>query len=86
MYYYTIGYYNTYIANGFDIGNTLLYCWFIIHTCSYGFDIGSAHIIVMSTEDDFTSGTVSSQYYYIQDLLLKVNRKKTPWLIFVGHR
>ena len=52
----------------------------------YGFDIGSAHIIVMSTEDDFTSGTVSSQYYYIQELLLKVNRKKTPWLIFVGHR
>ena len=43
---------------------------------SYGFDIGSAHIIVMSTEDDYTSGSVSSQYYYIQDLLLKVIGRK----------
>lgn len=50
----------------------------------YSFDYGSIHFIFMSTEHDFR--VQSSQYNWIQKDLSSVNRKKTPWIIFSGHR
>eukprot|EP00731_Ephydatia_muelleri_P012121 Em0006g1015a len=50
----------------------------------YGFDYGSAHVVIMSTEHQFTEGT--PQYSYLENHLKSVNRKVTPWLIFGGHR
>ncbi len=38
----------------------------------------------MSTEQNFTQG--SQQYQFIQRHLQSVNRSRTPWLIFGGHR
>ena len=39
---------------------------------------------MMSTEHDFT--TDSEQLQFLDNHLASVNREKTPWLIFVGHR
>ena len=39
---------------------------------------------MMSTEHDFTAD--SEQLQFLDDHLKKVNREKTPWLIFTGHR
>jgi len=50
----------------------------------YSFDYGSAHIVHMSTEHDFTMGSPQIKWL-IQDLA-SVNRKVTPWLILAGHR
>jgi hypothetical protein len=50
----------------------------------YGFSIGSIHIVIMSTELDFSIGSV--QYNWLKDHLAAVNRSVTPWLIFTGHR
>ena len=38
----------------------------------------------MSTEHDFTAD--SEQLQFLDDHLKKVDREKTPWLIFTGHR
>ncbi|XP_064383549.1 uncharacterized protein LOC135332138 [Halichondria panicea] len=50
----------------------------------YGFDFGCIHVVMMSTEHDFTS--TSKQYTYLSEHLKSVDRTKTPWLIFGGHR
>ena len=52
--------------------------------CRYGFDYGNVHVVMMSTEHDFTAD--SEQLQFLDDHLKKVNREKTPWLIFAGHR
>ena len=50
----------------------------------YGFDYGNVHVVMMSTEHDFTAD--SKQLQFLDDHLKKVNRDKTSWLIFTGHR
>ena len=50
----------------------------------YGFDYGNVHVVMMSTEHDFTAN--SEQLQFLDDHLKTVNREKTPWLIFAGHR
>ena len=52
--------------------------------CRYGFDYGNVHVVMMSTEHDFTAN--SEQLQFLDDYLKTVNREKTPWLIFTGHR
>ena len=52
--------------------------------CRYGFDYGNVHVVMMSTEHDFTAD--SEQLQFLDDHMKKVNREKTPWLIFAGHR
>ena len=62
--------------------------WYLYYTCvtyyRYGFDYGNVHVVMMSTEHDFTAD--SEQLQFLDDHLKKVNREKTPWLIFAGHR
>jgi hypothetical protein len=50
----------------------------------YGFDYGSAHFVLMSTEHFFYPG--SPQYQFLETHLKAVDRTRTPWLIFAGHR
>ena len=50
----------------------------------YGFDYGSVHFVLMSTEHDF--GPQSAQYKFLDDHMSKVDRSVTPWLVFAGHR
>ena len=54
------------------------------HMSRYGFDYGCIHVVMMSTEHDFRNA--SKQYAFLTDHLKSVNRTKTPWLIFGGHR
>jgi len=56
----------------------------ILWSFRYGFDYGSAHFVLMSTEHDF--GTNSTQYKFLDQHIQNVDRSKTPWLIFAGHR
>ena len=50
----------------------------------YGFDYGSVHVVLMSTEHDFQPQ--SAQYKFLDDHMSKVDRSVTPWLVFAGHR
>ncbi|KAJ4961896.1 hypothetical protein NE237_021806 [Protea cynaroides] len=50
----------------------------------YSFDAGVVHFVYMSTETDFLPG--SNQYDFIKHDLESVNRKKTPFVVFQGHR
>ncbi len=50
----------------------------------YEFDYGPVHFFLMSTEHDFTVG--SPQYNYMKARLSMVDRSKTPWVVFAGHR
>ncbi|XP_064404192.1 uncharacterized protein LOC135349586 [Halichondria panicea] len=50
----------------------------------YEFDYGPVHFFLMSTEHNFTVG--SPQYNYMKARLSMVDRSKTPWLVFAGHR
>ncbi|CAI8008592.1 Probable inactive purple acid phosphatase 27 [Geodia barretti] len=50
----------------------------------YGFDYGSAHFVLMSTEHFFDP--TSPQYQFLDAHLKSVDRSRTPWLIFAGHR
>jgi len=47
-------------------------------------DYGSVHVIMMSTEHDIRRG--SAQWKWIEKDLSLVNRTKTPFVIFAGHR
>ena len=58
-----------------DNGN---YLWW------YSYDYGMVHMIMMSTEHNFTQG--SRQYEWLEDDLKKVDRSKTPWVMIGGHR
>ena len=50
----------------------------------YSFVYGSVQIIMMSTEHDFQVS--SKQYSALVSYFEAVNRTRTPWLIFSGHR
>jgi len=50
----------------------------------YSINYGSVHFLFMSTEHDFTNGSI--QYKYIEEDLKKVDRSITPWVVFAGHR
>lgn len=50
----------------------------------WSYDIGIIHFVGMSTEHNYTIG--SEQYHFIENDLKSVNRTKTPWIIFSGHR
>ncbi|KAF4396344.1 probable inactive purple acid phosphatase 2 [Cannabis sativa] len=50
----------------------------------YSFDMGSVHFVYISTETNFLPG--SKQYEFIKRDLEFVNRTKTPFVVFQGHR
>ena len=50
----------------------------------YSYDFGLVHFIMMSTEHNFEPN--SRQYKWLENDLKKIDRKKTPWVIFGGHR
>jgi len=61
---------------GTDTGSTNFPWW--------GYDVGIIHLVGMSTEHDFRHG--SEQWEFLKADLAAVNRTKTPWVIFGGHR
>jgi hypothetical protein len=50
----------------------------------YSFDYGSVHFTLMSCEHEWLPG--SSQMAWLEQDLATVDRSKTPWVIFGGHR
>lgn len=50
----------------------------------YSIEQGSVHFTVISTEHDWTED--SEQYNWMNKDMAAVNRSRTPWLIFMGHR
>ncbi|KAI5596132.1 hypothetical protein BDE02_03G186400 [Populus trichocarpa] len=50
----------------------------------YSIEQGSLHFTVISTEHDWTEN--SEQYEWMTKDMGSVDRSKTPWLIFTGHR
>ncbi|XP_066380965.1 probable inactive purple acid phosphatase 2 [Miscanthus floridulus] len=50
----------------------------------YSFDSGVVHFVYMSTETNFVQG--SDQYNFLKADLEKVNRNRTPFVVFQGHR
>ncbi|XP_054813737.1 probable inactive purple acid phosphatase 27 [Prosopis cineraria] len=50
----------------------------------YSIEQGSVHFTVISTEHDWSEN--SEQYQWMQKDMALVDRQKTPWLIFMGHR
>jgi hypothetical protein len=52
--------------------------------CRWSYDVGMIHFVGMSTEHNFTAG--SEQFIWLENDLKNVNRSKTPWVVFGGHR
>ncbi|KAL9370109.1 hypothetical protein Peur_041308 [Populus x canadensis] len=50
----------------------------------YSIEQGPVHFTVISTEHDWTEN--SEQYKWMDEDMSSVDRSKTPWLIFAGHR
>jgi hypothetical protein len=50
----------------------------------YSFDYGNIHFVFMSSEHNFLVG--SEQWKFLENDLRSVDRSKTPWVIFSGHR
>ncbi|GAB2212653.1 hypothetical protein Droror1_Dr00020632 [Drosera rotundifolia] len=50
----------------------------------YSIEQGPLHFTIMSTEHDWTPN--SEQYKWLKSNMNSVNRSRTPWLIFAGHR
>ncbi|CAM8966775.1 unnamed protein product [Rhodiola kirilowii] len=50
----------------------------------YSIEQGPVHFTVISTEHDWTQN--SEQYNWIKSNLASVDRSRTPWLVFMGHR
>ncbi|KAH9774260.1 Purple acid phosphatase [Citrus sinensis] len=50
----------------------------------YSIEQAGVHFIVMSTEHDWSEN--SEQYEWMKKDMASVDRSKTPWLIFAGHR
>ncbi|KAJ9676632.1 hypothetical protein PVL29_021913 [Vitis rotundifolia] len=50
----------------------------------YSADYGMFHFCVADTENDWRVGT--EQYRFLERCLASVDRRKQPWLIFIGHR
>ena len=74
--------YQSCIMNKVIYNVSLRYCLHVF--CRYGFDYGSAHFVLMSTEHFFDP--TSPQYQFLDAHLKSVDRSRTPWLIFAGHR
>ena len=59
---------------------------YLLHSCLpigwYSFDMGSVHIIMLSTE--LECGPGSDQYDFLLADLKAVNRSATPWIILGG--
>ncbi|XP_030449227.1 probable inactive purple acid phosphatase 27 [Syzygium oleosum] len=50
----------------------------------YSIEQASVHFTVISTEHDWSEN--SEQYQWMKGDMASVNRSKTPWLVFMGHR
>lgn len=50
----------------------------------WSYDVGLIHFVGMSTEHNYTRG--SAQWRFLEADLAGVDRSKTPWIIFGGHR
>ncbi|KAK3162202.1 hypothetical protein QOZ80_1BG0086710 [Eleusine coracana subsp. coracana] len=50
----------------------------------YSIEQGSVHFIVISTEHEWSEK--SEQYNWMDEDLSSVDRSRTPWIIFIGHR
>lgn len=50
----------------------------------YSFDMGVVHFVYMSTETNFLQG--SKQYRFLKYDLESVDRERTPFVVFQGHR
>ncbi|KAK1291415.1 putative inactive purple acid phosphatase 27 [Acorus calamus] len=50
----------------------------------YSIEQASVHFTIISTEHNWTQG--SEQYDWIKSDLGSINRARTPWVIFAGHR
>ena len=50
----------------------------------WSYDVGLIHFVGMSSEHDYSIG--SEQYLFLEKDLGSVDRAKTPWVIFGGHR
>ena len=50
----------------------------------YTFSFGSAYFVVISTEHDFTDGSL--QYEFIVSSLMSVDRTTVSWVVVAGHR
>ncbi|XP_059434979.1 probable inactive purple acid phosphatase 1 [Corylus avellana] len=50
----------------------------------YSIEQASVHFTVISTEHDWSQN--SGQYEWMKKDMASVDRSKTPWLIFMGHR
>ncbi|KAL3701603.1 hypothetical protein R1sor_019625 [Riccia sorocarpa] len=50
----------------------------------YSLESGPIHFTIASSEHDWTEG--SEQYKWLQTDLASVNRTRTPWVIYAGHR
>ena len=52
----------------------------------YSFNVGNAHIAVMSTEAYFFYSGAAAQFAWLEADLAAVDRATHPWLIVFGHR
>lgn len=50
----------------------------------YSFDYGGVHVIQMSSEHDWTRGSL--QYRWLENDLKAVDREQTPWVVLTSHR
>jgi hypothetical protein len=50
----------------------------------WSYEVGLIHFIGISTEHEYTIG--SKQYLWLEKDLKSIDRTKTPWVIFGGHR
>eukprot|EP00933_Yihiella_yeosuensis_P038842 TRINITY_DN32780_c0_g1_i1.p1 TRINITY_DN32780_c0_g1~~TRINITY_DN32780_c0_g1_i1.p1 ORF type:complete len:693 (+),score=73.04 TRINITY_DN32780_c0_g1_i1:46-2124(+) len=50
----------------------------------YSFDMTNVHIVQLSSEHDYTTG--SQQLLWLEKDLKKVDRERTPWVIVTSHR
>ncbi|PHU30339.1 hypothetical protein BC332_02432 [Capsicum chinense] len=50
----------------------------------YSIEQGSVHFTVISTEHDWSQN--SEQYEWMKNDMTSVDRTRTPWLVFTGHR
>lgn len=50
----------------------------------YSYEYGPVHFVVMSSEHNFLED--SEQYNWLVNDMMNVDRTRTPWLIFMGHR
>ncbi|KAF3437453.1 hypothetical protein FNV43_RR20206 [Rhamnella rubrinervis] len=50
----------------------------------YSIEQGSVHFTIISTEHEWSKN--SEQYEWMKKDMASINRSKTPWLIFTGHR